>query len=482
MNASVELESEFSIEVHDVVRGSAPYSIADLRRALNEDNGTVTHLQLSFIHCDPTGDQGFLRFLLQYVATRKHLRKLTLYNTCCSRIEMLDFFRQFVLAAVRSETIYHLCLSHAWFILVLDLNVVLRAERTNIKILELRSLHFGSNDDAAAPAWQAQQDTTTTLDKLVLSQVTFNSRQEALMFEEIVQRLSISDLEITGLICYPVDDDDAILKRIVTALIKSPIKRLELHTIFFPIELVHTALAAGVLELEELKVDIHFFPDAHKAVVDAISNMAHLRVLRITFDSGLRSAVQPTAKQLLLRAINANATLTEIHVDIGGTGHIFSPEDLHLMRLLRDGRTQRNSALARFVQNPSQLSQKEVLVLMLQLENCPSGSYELVRKLPELGNKYFHQCNYESIEPDDCAEGDHAASVSWNASSSRDSMPALPPTPLFRESSESRMVVQHGSGKKIIPVVARALSSESVVASSLTGTPQSRPPRAQLEP
>jgi len=85
-------------------------------------------------------------------------------------------------------------------------------------------------------------------------------------------------------------------------------------------------------------------------------------------------------KKELFRAVDACATITTIQVD-DAHGN-FTPQE---MQLLQDGRTERNRNLRRFVANPRQLSEKELLVLMLQLKNCLSGRYELVRKLPSEG-------------------------------------------------------------------------------------------------
>lgn len=86
-------------------------------------------------------------------------------------------------------------------------------------------------------------------------------------------------------------------------------------------------------------------------------------------------------KEQFLEAIDACSTLKEIQVTDAGN-HLSHEE----MRLLQEGRIGRNNELRRFKANPSNLSERELLKLMLQLGILPNGTLQaIVHKLPSAG-------------------------------------------------------------------------------------------------
>jgi len=131
--------------------------------------------------------------------------------------------------------------------------------------------------------------------------------------------------------------------------------------------------------VEELSV---WFVRYHSGeMIDSLSKsileMAKLRVLRINICFARR--IDQERKNRFLRAIDACATLKEIYVADESEGDNFSRAEI---QLLQDGRSERNNALRRLVANPSDFPGKQLLTLMLQLENCPTGRFQLARALP----------------------------------------------------------------------------------------------------
>jgi len=79
-----------------------------------------------------------------------------------------------------------------------------------------------------------------------------------------------------------------------------------------------------------------------------------------------------------LRTLDACVTLTEIQVHNGYSSY-FSQEE---MRLLRDGRTERNNELCRLEADPDAYPERDLLVSMLKMENNPTGLFKVLRKIP----------------------------------------------------------------------------------------------------
>ena len=80
--------------------------------------------------------------------------------------------------------------------------------------------------------------------------------------------------------------------------------------------------------------------------------------------------------------INACATLHETSNFVVGENSnlFFDQEETHL---LQNGRTARNKELWRFEMDPIEYPEKDLLALMLQMKNSPTGLFRVVRKLPD---------------------------------------------------------------------------------------------------
>jgi len=381
----VELGTEFTIRLKPLLflREPLGYSAEDLVRAMSEENTTLTELTIDCGFYEPSGQVDevlFLQFLQQYISSSRnhHLRTLKLKG---SNFGHEAIIRRFFIAAAQSETVHHLKLCSMYHVPVQALADFCRTNR-NIKVLEIRMVLFAFNEDAL----EHNTSTTTTLDKLVLDHVLVEHGAAAIAFADVVSRLKITHL-VLGCVHPFSDGDEDIAPRVISGLIKnSPVNLLEVLQ-FCSIENFSTALMAGKDSVEELLVEFGVQEDWKKfdSLVRILSEMVQLKVLRVTL--GVRQAqaqLHREAKIRFFRAIDACAALTDIDViDIGNTGNNFSQDQIHQIHLLQDGRTERNRNLHSFVANPSEYPGRELLKLMLQLENCPNGRLQLVRALPQ---------------------------------------------------------------------------------------------------
>ena len=184
---TVFISSKFTISIGRVSRGEEQYSVQDLRRALSEDT-TLTDLTIAFdTHLPPSRqqvDQGFLSFLLHYIADRNHLRKLCLTDACTPR--RLTFharsdnssadwgapsiLQQVVGAVVQSGTIHHLNLDV--YICPVQALLELCSADSNVKELEIFST-FECYPNNGEDEFDLDGCSTITLDSLSLKFVGF---------------------------------------------------------------------------------------------------------------------------------------------------------------------------------------------------------------------------------------------------------------------------------------------------------------------
>jgi len=325
-----------------------------------------------------------LQFLLQYIPSRTHLRRLTLHHAVWpDEEELLDLFHQFVMAAAQSETLLHLKCHDIREFPIRSLVEFGRANR-NVEVLEFFGNNVSFTSDEADDTWDPFP-LQNALDKLSLSnRITFLTPQAALLFADLFRHLNITSLRLGNVKCN-LAGSEPILMRMFSNLMKSPIKRLEVPW-ECTFETFQTALRSSTDDLKELSLQLgrqHAPGTKFSLLSNTIQEMAQVETLHITFFAYV--SIEKETKKQFFRAIDACATLTEIQVEVRNmrsSNTTFSPKQ---MQLLQDGRTERNRNLRRFVANPRQLSEKELLVLMLQLKPCASGRYELVRKLPSEG-------------------------------------------------------------------------------------------------
>ena len=232
--------------------------------------------------------------------------------------------------------------------------------------LEIFRRHFHSDS-----RWGSTQLADTSVDTLEVEEVTFRDRPTAVQFAELMSHLKAYHV-VLGRLFFRFERSDDIRSLIFTNAMQSSVERVTFPTTCHP-EAIRLALEAGREFLQKVSVKIAKEEDL-VLLADAISKMAKLEVLRFSGEV----PIQPKTKRYFCRAIDACATPISIQV-IGAVAGNWTQAE---MQMLRRGRKKRNKALRRFVLNPTSYTQKELLVLMLKLEHCPTGLYELVRALP----------------------------------------------------------------------------------------------------
>jgi len=393
---------DWTVPLGEVVRG-AWLSAQDILPALRAIAG-APGLTISFQYYDIItlqSEREFLQFLLQYVSSRKNIRKLTLLDAEMGEEigEGAAFAcRQFLIAAVESETIRHLCFQSVTDLRVQDLFEFCRVNR-NIKVLELSCVKFDADERLAQNALTDASESHSSmvpLDKMILNDVTFTSRSASLAFaDNLAPRLNIAEIELGTMKC-AFRDHDKRLKRIVSSLIRSEtLKRLRLQ-MYCPRAPCIAALVAGISTVEELYFECGQLRESEIKfcrLIKSITEMVKLKVLHIKL---FCFGIDPKPKKRFFQAIDANATLTEIKIEEQGNRNIsFNKEEIQWL----EGRAKRNRNLRRLIENPGEFSDKEVLVLMLQLQNCPTGRLQLARALPVAFFRHAVPTNSNDAQP-----------------------------------------------------------------------------------
>lgn len=287
-----------------------------------------------------------------------------------------------------SGTIQHFCLNNLQCI---SAQVPTAFCRVNgkVKTLQIRDTIIKTSSSSLQEALQMDvlnRAYITALDKLVLDGVYFCTHDDwTMFFRALAQGLKITTMVLGCLTVWCTSNP----LPMVSELMQSEVKRLVLlrkcHLKRF------TSGSAAQGSLEELRVELCHQPrgrDSFDVLVKTmLPNMPELRVLCITLSDsvissrGLTVNINAKTKQRFLQLVDENAILTDIQVIVEGGGdvEVFSQEEIQWLQ----GRAIRNQRLLRFVTNPSSLSEKELLMLMLQLENCPTGRLQLARALPK---------------------------------------------------------------------------------------------------
>jgi len=376
---------DFVVNLGKLIRGIETYSMQDLIQAMNQ-NTTLTNLRIAFGLVDqPTAarmqragpQRGLIQFLLQYIANRNHLHLHLLgAHIATSDAGLLDVFNQFVMAAAQSETIDGLCLEQCSGIPVQTLVGLSRANR-NIKALGLEGVAFVSGNDLE----MSELTSTTTLERLVLYGVKIERSAER-MFLELTRYLKPKALVLDGAVFFHRSSDCAIATSLISALMNArPVEHLRLRRECND-EMYRAALTAGKSVVKRLSVHLVAFRDLPiQEKFDVLTRMMpdNLESFQFNGITHAQHPLPPPCKARLLRALDASTTLTEINVRAYGGGSHFSQEE---MRLLQDGRIGRNNDLGRFERNPDAYPERDLLVLMLQMENSLTGLFKIVRNIP----------------------------------------------------------------------------------------------------
>ena len=257
-------------------------------------------------------------------------------------------------------------------------------DNSKLKVLNLKNVTF--TGQVAADPIGGSATTTLNLDKLILNEINFDTKFAANNFAHLLSHMSVLALELGALL----DEYD---------LFKMP--SVEVLTVYAGSETKHfqAVLEAGMSTVTRLTVDFMPLDDENettkklKSLTHMIRGAVKLRSLTIHNHSSRNQLCPP---RQLFQALEACASITEIHVNHDdGYPHDFTEPEVQQLRQI----TARNSELGQFVGNPSTFPNDKLLILMLQLDECPSGLYMLARRLPEVFSFEKGNCLFPSMEP-----------------------------------------------------------------------------------
>lgn len=245
----------------------------------------------------------------------------------------------------------------------------------NVESVKLARVRFHSDSSSATSITQHANTNVITLERFFAERITFADRLAALMFVNVVSHLRVHKVML-GRLIFLFDHSDDFRSLIVSNLLHSFPKCIELT--MGPSEnreTIRVALETTQECLEWLAFTIYEEDDI-VLLAQRISKMFKLKYLKIHF-SGL-SYIPPPIKRYFFQTVDACTAPTQIE-DNDHDCLIFSQKE---RQLLMHGRKNRNRDLRRFVECPTGSTHKELLVLMLKLEHCPTGLYEFARALP----------------------------------------------------------------------------------------------------
>jgi hypothetical protein len=256
-------------------------------------------------------------------------------------------------------------------------------DNSNLKVLELHSITF--NDEVVADPIDGSA-TNLNLDKLILVDVRFKTSFAATNFAPFLARMSASALRLGAL-----QDEYCEFKM-------PSVEELTLYP-SCEIKSFQAALDAGMATVTQLSVFLMPRDDKNETPkkLESLTRMIRGAVKLNSLTIHSRGHKLPQ----LLQALEACATVTEIHVndnDGDGIPYALPVPDVQPLRRI----TARNSELGQFVANPSTFPNDTLLTLMRQFNNCPTGLYMLTRRLPEVFS--FEKGNSLMVEPNPAHE------------------------------------------------------------------------------
>ena len=276
-------------------------------------------------------------------------------------------------------------------------------DNSNLKVLELNSITF--NDEVVADPIGDSAATTLNLDKLILDHVTFTTSIAATNFAHLLAHLSVSALELGKLLPqvvevdenvefneHSVDDYDCAFNKHILSGNKMP--SVDQLTLLIGCESkdFRAVLNAGMATVIQLTVQFMVRVDENDMTerLESLTRMIRGAVKLNSIIFKTYGFYHPSLPRQLLQALEACASVTEIYVNNDGERHDFTEHEEQQLRQI----TARNCELGEFVANPSTFPIVQLVTLMSQFNNCPTGLYMLTRRLPEVfsfqkGNSLF---------------------------------------------------------------------------------------------
>ena len=388
-NDALDLGTEFFIGLLDLADNRSRYSVPQLLSALNATT-SLTELEVFGYSCFVYKPHVHSRVVEPIC---RCLASLRLQNED-HPLKTIDFdyvhsavVRQF-LVALKQFGILEVKIRQMKSFSV-QLLVDFCRDNSNLKVLELESITF--TDEVALPPNDPSGDSAIrNLDKVILKHIEFETPLAANNFAHFVEHLSVSALVL------------GVLQHEQYCEFKMPsVEHLTLCC-FSEIKHFQAALDAGMSSLKRLTVDfvrhneLYGTTEKLESLIRMIRGAVILNSLTIHNCTVLRDGRNPLRPpRQLFEALEACASVTEIHVNNDGDPYDFTEPEVQQLRRI----TARNRKLGRFLANPSTFPNAKLLTLMRQFNDCPSGLYMLTRRLPEMFSFLKGSCLFLSMEP-----------------------------------------------------------------------------------
>ena len=417
---NVNRDDFFVIDLGALLSGESQLSIEHFTATL-ETTTTILMLDIvdkkpSFYDPTPDNNRRFFEPLCQCIANLRHSNNdhplEYIYLAACLDNDAME---QFLIAA-KQFGIRRLVIKYALYLSVHILEDFCR-NNNNLDNLEQREVSFC--DEVGAGSFgpstnhgMVDPPVMVSLVMLALYNIEFDNSTAATNFANLVARMSVSELELGGLLCTADaddaahdedddenddnddndedennnDDEDEVDE---IELAKSILSRMQFPTAEKLIlargchlEHFKAALEAGKGTMIQLDVAINCDEvearEKKNLLAIFLRGAVVLTSLTIRLSSDLRNWQPPVL--FFAKALDTCATVTHATTsddDSPDPIDINNLEQLELQRI-----TTRNVELGRFVANPSTYPTEHLLILMRLFDNCPSGLYTLSRHLP----------------------------------------------------------------------------------------------------
>ena len=389
------LGTEFRINLEKLSRNETSYTVDQLITSL-EGTSTLTDLTVEFgggsFEARGKNSRRIVAPLCRCISNLRldnahyPLQKLKLCRswlyTDSDRNEVtLDVIEQFLVAAKRFG-IRHLKL-HDLLNIPFPIQFILEFCRDNsrLRVLEMKSVRV--SDSTAVVSWFPSDrpqgsSAIVHLDKLMMKRVHFTSATAASSFGNFLDHLSVAVMVLGSL---EADDFEDVECRKIVSEFKIP--SVEQLTLTSCCSHTKTALKAARATVTDLTVvtccdndcEIPGRYEELQSLARTIRRAAKLKSLLIEEHYHYRLRLPSR----MIKAIDGCATITQFAAIHDIRPDLDRPLPLQLQRTLA-----RNNELARFVASPSTYPTHSLPNLILQFDQCPSGRYMLVRRLPEV--------------------------------------------------------------------------------------------------
>ena len=360
-------------------RGRSTKGTEAIIRILQNDR-IITHLVVDFYRCPRTTlwlDHEPYIFFQNHISNGHQLQQFTIRHAKFPGAA--ESVRRFLLAAAQSTNLYQLNINGCSFWSGQTMQEFCNVNSGVRSLSFTRSLIvFAVSDEQARSDYQPHD---VNVERLTLNRLTFQTETALDSFvDQVVAQMANTYLEFGGLRfdkdrCYRIRVDPWYMT--MPKLIRPHVTTLKLLDLYEPDEQRDRATTVALItsKVEHLIVVIHTYAiEIIDIVAKAMQHMKKLRILTFAFEP-VRPCIPRGARQEFHRAFGACTNLVEYNSNCYRNSMYENRAEIRF----RHAVIKRNRLLRRVIANPIAADEKEFLRLMLQLQQCPTGLYELMQ-------------------------------------------------------------------------------------------------------